>query len=56
MVDELTSSSTELEKEFLIVEYLGMMVMRVLFTLAEDWKAHNFLEMGDCLNNNSMTT
>lgn len=56
MVDELASSSTELEKVFLIVENVGMwMFIKVLCTLAENWKAHNFLEMGDCLNNNGMT-
>ena len=55
MIDELTSTSTELEKEVLIVQNLGMrMFIWVLFTLAEDWKAQNFLEMGNCLNNNGM--
>lgn len=43
MVDELASSSPELEKVFLIVENLGMrMFIRVLCTLAENWKACNF--------------
>lgn len=43
MVDELASSSPELEKVFLIVENLGIrMFIRGLCTLAENWKARNF--------------
>ena len=38
-----------------MVENLVTRMFKVLFILAENWKAHNFLEMGDWLNNHDMS-
>lgn len=55
-MEEGLTSSIVLEKGFRLLENLAMsMFIRVLFTLAENWKGHNFLEMGDWLNNHNMS-
>lgn len=39
----------------MIENLVTRMFVKVLFILAENWKARNFLEMGDWLNNHDMS-
>ena len=39
----------------MIENLVTRMFIKVLFILSENWKVHNFLEMGDWLNNHDMS-